>query len=442
MRRWWNKYGLNFLSCLGGLVFHFFVLGYAFAEVNVNILAVNATESRKEKEIKYKLPQELTADDILDTAGLKLDYDINEKAYFVVGKVNLEPKESRTLKVKIRDVWKINPEKITDIKNQIDISVERFKGSEQSESADKKREELLQRLDYIVEEQTKYADSVEKRIDQFRTYSGELDQIRLDAISVTYWRAKPGEVPEDKYVKFVVEVENPLKDKPKKVNQQHYLPEEVRQEHIIDLKGFELHYDSENKQSYLSKEEELKPAEKKRYEFEVLDIWRIPQPNIEDLKDRTRETYKLLENTEYANSAAYLVASIKENLAKIDESQSQERSLKEHISEFRINSERFEVAKKDVEALEDLLRAVRENLERSLLKNVLKRVQSLKSLAAIAKALFNKNMPLNTMLGIIIGVVGFVGFMTVVNFIIWGRRSKTIKIDEHKEEVEGKEKKV
>ena len=161
MRLWRNKYSLNRLSCLGILIGHFLVLRPAFADVNVNILAVNATEERKEKEIKYKLPQELTANDILDTAGLKLDYDINEKVYYVEGKVNLEPKESRTLKVKIRDVWKMDPEKITDIKNQIDVSVERLKGSEYGETAEQKREQLLKRLDHIVEEQTKYADSVE-----------------------------------------------------------------------------------------------------------------------------------------------------------------------------------------------------------------------------------------------------------------------------------------
>ena len=118
---------------------------------------------------------------------------------------------------------------------------------------------------------------------------------------------------------------------------------------------------------------------------------------------------------------------IESELDQIEKSQAQEKNIKEHISSFRVNEERYNLALKDVQTMEELLEAVRENLERSLLKNVLQKVKGLKSVSQIAEALFGIKPSINNTWKIITGIVIFVGLLTAVHFFIWGRRSKDIK---------------
>ena len=426
------------LRCL--IVFLFFIYcPIASADLNINILAVNGTDESRDKDVTFSLPKELGSDDILDTAGLKLDYDFNKGCYFVHGKVELNAKETKTFKVRIRDVWQVDQEKIEKIKEQIEVSLKGIKDTDYEENASKKKEALLERLDYILEQQERYADNVEKRMDQYRIYEEEIQEVREKAVSIDYWRSKNFvDESEQRTVRFVIKVENPSKSERKTLSPKHYLPKEVKEEHFIDTQGFDVRYDVSRSQCYLTKEESFLPAEVKKYNFTVTDIWYIAQPHLEDLKDRTKKAYKLLKETKYATSARYLVQSIKENIERIEYSQEQEKDIDQHISTYRKNIERFETAKKDVEALENLLKALRENLERSRLKNVLQKIRTFKNIASIAAAIFNKKPKLNTAWKIIIGVVSFVGLLTFLHFVVWGKRSRTLKVE--KEEPEDFEK--
>lgn len=417
----------------------FFLKNVLAADLNVNILAVNGTDVPKEKEIRYKLPKELGADDIVDAAGLNLDYDVNQGAYIVSGKVNLGPKESKTFKVRIHDVWKVEDQDIKDIKNQIDESIKRIQNTEYTTIGETRRQNLVQRLDYIMEEQNKYADDVETRIDRYRVYAKELEQIRKDALSVSYWRTKPPQAVDSRLLKYVIELENPQKEKTLKTTNKHYLPDEVKPEHIVDNQGFNIHFDPDKGQSYLQKEEELKPGEKKKYEVTIMDVWSIPQTDIDNLKERSRKAFKLLENSEYKDSASYLIDNIKVNLTKVEESQAQERDIKGHISAFKTNEKFYDSAKEDVQALEDLLNALRENLERSKVKNVLQRIKTVKGVGDIAEAIFGTKPSINTAWKIIMGVVIFVGLLTFAHFMIWSKRSKDAKLKNLKEEANKEE---
>ena len=59
----------------------------AIADIYINVLAVNGSDAPKNSSIKFDLPGELTAEDILDTNGLQLDYNVDDSAYFVFGDV-------------------------------------------------------------------------------------------------------------------------------------------------------------------------------------------------------------------------------------------------------------------------------------------------------------------------------------------------------------------
>mgnify|MGYP003393795787 CR=1 FL=1 len=430
----WTQFRKLKVSFLIISIFSGLFLSNAFADLYINILAVNGTEKTKNKDIVHPLPKELAAEDILDTAGLELDYDVNAGNYFLKGAVQLKPKETKTYKVRVRDIWKIETSQVDEIKSQIDQSVDRLKSTEYYDVAKIKKESLIQRLDYIVTEQSKYADNVDKRVDKFRTYADEFQNIRRDSMSVKYWRAKPSSIDNSKNIIYTIEVENPSKDKARTRTDQYYLPAEVKPEYLADSQGFDIKYDLDRKQSYLTQEIQLKPGEKKVFKISIIDVWNINQVDIENLKDRTQKAFKLLEKTNYGESAKYLVAGIKDNLEKIEASQSVVRDIKDHISAYRTNVKYFESAKKDVEALEELLEAVRENLERSQLKNVLQKIKALRSISEISKAIFGKKPNINNTQKIILGVIIFVAVFSTVHFIIWGNRSKAAKLTEKKTE--------
>ncbi|VAX36609.1 hypothetical protein MNBD_UNCLBAC01-365 [hydrothermal vent metagenome] len=414
-----------FISVIAGIYLSSFV--YA-ADLNINVLAVNATEKQKEKDIVSLLPSELTIDDVLDTDGLSLDYDVDQGAYYVYGKVVLAAKETKTYKVRIRDVWRVDQEKVKQIKEQIDGSLELIENTEYYETGKIKKESLLQRLDHVVGQQERFVDNIERRINSFRIYANELNQIRRKAVSVNYWRSRPPEVEDGNTVNFIIEAKNKLEDKSQVMDSRHYLPAEVKPEHLVDTKGFDVRYDAIKRKSYLTKEEELAAGESKRYEIVIIDIWSIPQPEIEDLKDRTRKTYKLLETTKYVQSAEYLVANIKKNLEAVELSQSKERPVAQHISAYRVNKKRFKTAAEDVTTLEDLLAAIREDLERSKLKNILQKIKGFSSVADIAESILKKPN-VNTAWKVIVGILIFVGIVTIVHFTLWGRRSRATKVE-------------
>jgi len=434
MRCCLHRYLLRVYSFASILVL--FCANYAFGDINFTILVVNGTDEVREKTIEQFLPEELTLEDILDTQGLDVDYDVNERAYYVHGKVTLAAKDTKTIKIRIRDLWTIEEAEVDEIKHQIDSNFKLLEGTEYYEAGKFKKENLYQRLDYIVAQQERYSENIGTRIDRYRAYADELKTIRENAVSVKFWRAKSPGIDSEKLVVFIVELENPLDVEASTSNQKHYLPKELKPEHILDTQGFEIGFDEKKGTAYLVKDEILGPKEKKRYEIRIVDIWKIDVNNIENLKNRTREAFRLLEQSRYAEGAAFLVKNIKVQLGKIEVSQNIETTINEHIGIYRANEQRFAKALSDVEILEELVEIIREELERSKLKNVLQKIRSLKGIAEIAKAIFGVKPSSKTAWKIIIGIIAFVGAYTAIHFIIWGRRLKEKKLKDVEEEEE------
>ncbi len=416
------------------LLFLFTNVARSFADITINLLAVNGTEYAKEKKIYTLLPKELTQEDILETDGLELKYDVDSGSYAVAGNVELEPKESRKYQIRIRDLWQVNREEIEEIKEQINQSISRLEGSEYYENSLIKRENLLKRLEYIADEQERFSDNVEARMDRYRVYPKDLDQMRDNVMSVNYWRAQPYEPTENnRSLTFIIEVENGSSGD-REVKRDYCLPVEVKPEHLLETQGFEYRFDPVKEQPYLLKEETLSANETKRYTISIRDVWHIVDKDMENLRDRTRNAYKFLEKTIYGESAKYLVESIKKGLDKIEEVQAVERSITEHINVFRRNRHRFEKAEKDVEALEEMLEAIREDLERSKVKNVLKKIKKLKTIKEIAEAVFKKP-EFNIFWKIVVGILIFIGLYNIIHFSIWSKRSR----DKRREELENKD---
>ncbi len=109
---------------------------WAHAYIYINVVAVNGASAPKTSSIHFDLPGELTADDILDTNGLQLDYSVDDADYFVYGDVTLNPKESKTFRIHVKDKWTVTPDQVDDLKKQIDQGYETLGKPHHAQKAD------------------------------------------------------------------------------------------------------------------------------------------------------------------------------------------------------------------------------------------------------------------------------------------------------------------
>ncbi len=420
------------ITAIIGIIFFLGMMPLVFADIYINVMAVNGSDVSKTTPVKFNLPGELSAQDILDTNDLQLEYNINDANYYVHGTVTLEPKESRTFKIKVRDVWQVTADQVEAIKKQVDEGYDRLGKVSDEKNADELKKQILNKLDYIVDLQNTKSDTIEKRIDSYRSYAKEIKRIQNDALSVEYWRSKPGETDKRRIIRMMLEVENPAKNPKKMTKQKHFLPSEVKPEHVVEAEGFEVRYDQQKQESFLFKEEELESGQKKKYSIGILDVWSIDQKSIDYLRSRSNYAYDFLKNSRFAASAQFLFDRIILYLGEIETSQLQNRPIVEHIGAFRGNSKTFANAKDDVEALEKLLAVYRENLEKSKVDNVLKKVKSLKDISNLSNSVLNKKFEVDTAWKYIGWVLLFVGFITGIAYIVWIIRSKDKKIAEDK----------
>ncbi len=401
------------------------------AGIAINLVVVNASSSEtKATPIKYYLPKELDAQDVLNTGGLDLDYDIDKSAYYIHGSIELRPKESQTLKIEVKDVWKITDDEIDTLKKQIEDNLALLKKTQYYESGKVLRDNMFGKMDYILSQQKNYSDNIERRIEEYRAYASDLDVIRKNAFSVEYLKSSPIEASEGRTVKFIIDVTNPSKMEPKTVKQQHYLPAEIRSEHVIDSQGFDVRYDEQKQQSYITKNDEFKPGESKHYEIVIKNIWNISQKNADDLKKRAEAAFEGVKGSEYENAARYLVDGVNAHIEEIETTQKIKQDMQKYIGTFRTNKKHFQESQADVLKVEMLLASVTdkklEELENTKVKNILSKMKALRGVMEVSQAIFGKKPTMTTTWRVIWGILAFVAFFTALHFFTWWRKSQVL----------------
>jgi hypothetical protein len=131
--------------------------------IQMSIVIVNPSKTKSQGiPIKMYLPQEVTPQDILDSAGLDVEFDAEKSMYYVFKEsVLLRPAETRTYNVEIKDVWVIPSEEIDSLKKQTEFVVSRFEESEFYETAQKLGETISKSLETV--ERTQNDTTISKR---------------------------------------------------------------------------------------------------------------------------------------------------------------------------------------------------------------------------------------------------------------------------------------
>lgn len=129
----------------------------------MSVVIANPSKTKTQSvPIKMYLPKEVTPADIIDAAGLDVEFDPDQSIYYLYKEaVLLKPSETRTYDVLIKDVWVIPQEEIDNLRKQTQFVIKRFEGNEFYETANQLGETIYKSLDTVL--RTQSDDTVGKR---------------------------------------------------------------------------------------------------------------------------------------------------------------------------------------------------------------------------------------------------------------------------------------
>ncbi len=100
------------------------------ASVVMKMQVANPSKSDSQTvPVKVYLPKEISHKDIIDLGGLELDYDPDTGMYYVHNSVDLEPGQSITKRIEMKDVWVFTEEQLSAFVNQAKEMARQLEGS-------------------------------------------------------------------------------------------------------------------------------------------------------------------------------------------------------------------------------------------------------------------------------------------------------------------------
>jgi hypothetical protein len=202
-------------------------------------------------------------------------------------------------------------------------------------------------------------------------------------------------------------VVNPSKDKKQKATLKAYLPEEITPEDIVDAEDLEISYDIDKSVYYVYKEVELEPGEAVKKQIELKDVWVISEKELNSNIKKAKELTKGLKGTKHYDRAEAITDMIENHVERILTKQNKEMdSLPEiHIAAYRGNMELFNKIKEE------------------LLPELEKMNMEIKPATQVpVDKIFIK-----ASWWIILGVVSFLGLLSLVLFFIWHKQAAEAK---------------
>jgi len=124
---------------------------------------------------------EVTPGDIIDSAGLDVEYDAEKSMYYLYKEeVQLKPSETKTFKVEIKDVWVVPQGRLDSLSDQAQSIISRLEGSEFYESSKLLGEAIKKALETIKVTQNDPAVSRRTHIGIFRNNLNVVSQVKED----------------------------------------------------------------------------------------------------------------------------------------------------------------------------------------------------------------------------------------------------------------------
>ena len=350
------------------LLVSFFSAKKAFSDGTVS-MSVEVKNTTDEKElnmpIRQDLPREIRRGDIRDAGGLDVKYDEEKAIYYLYAETDIEPQSSKSYKVTLNDLWKIQDSDFKFLKEQIEERLTSLKGKDNYEAGQKFRDKLMSQAEEIKVSQEAEIHDTEKRMDLFRTNTQKFSELR-QKVSVLDDFVKEAvryaEVQKDnKFIKFVIEVKNPSDTDPaEQVEVTRYLPRGIEPDQITETQGFKVKYDPDKGSYFLTNLIDFKAGETKKFEITISNIWSIPDTKLDELADTEKFTSQI-KNTPYESLGNYLSNEIKRLSSEIKETQGKAQTAEDKVATYAESLKKLDLIADDIEQLKRLV----DNLDKS-----------------------------------------------------------------------------
>src|SRR3989338_5077344 len=104
-------------------------------EVKLKILAVNPSDTQKlNTTVRQDLPPEVKPEDVIDAAGMETKYNSEKKVFYLQKNVELNPRQTSTFEVRVKNVWNIPDEDIQKVRQEIEQSMNALKGTKNAQN--------------------------------------------------------------------------------------------------------------------------------------------------------------------------------------------------------------------------------------------------------------------------------------------------------------------
>jgi hypothetical protein len=166
----------------GGVDTPFISTSLQAGSVKFRIVAVNPSKFKAQSiEVRYDLPEEVKPKDVMDTAGLDLEYNPDKSIYYVhKSGLELAPAEVRAFEVEVEDVWIMPENNLGEVKTRVDSILGKLENTQYYTKAKEIADTIYPRLDEIVTTQSDESISRERHIGVYRGNLLTLAQVKED----------------------------------------------------------------------------------------------------------------------------------------------------------------------------------------------------------------------------------------------------------------------
>ena len=158
-------------------------------------------------------------------------------------------------------------------------------------------------------------------------------------------------------VSMKVVVANTTEEKQEKVPIQQDLPREIKKDDILETGSLQVRYDEERARFYLYGETDLDPKTNKEFKVVIRDVWKIPESDINFMKEQTEQRLEGLKGKEnYAigrNFRDKIVAQIDE-IATTQEAQ--KGDIEKRMEGYRLARKKIEDVRQKVIVADDFVK--------------------------------------------------------------------------------------
>jgi hypothetical protein len=358
-----------------------------FANVNLKLTAENPSELEERKvTVQAYLPAGLHSEDVLDPAGFQVVYDESQQRCHVRREVTLKPKERAEYIIQVRDIWRIDENKLNDFQNQARILVDKLQKTEYNELAKNLESVIQQNIKKIREEQQLgLTASVARHIEIFNANQGRFDRVRGDTGVLENLVLSLGgsmnrlmgdsvvaaksleELEKDMQVRFdtsrsffqdlgknesggpdrtrtlKIEVSNPSSLEERFVPVLYFLPAGINKEDVVDAKELKVRYDFAKNLYYLHHEGvRLDPGQTQVFEVTIREKPLLPAIKLAALKLRGDRIAENLEGTPGSQEIRAILKAFEERFSGLVSAQKeaagtiegyQQKTLFDHAAE-------------------------------------------------------------------------------------------------------------